>query len=262
MGEIHFLEHYRYRQFVRVIQDTGIFPTCPFHPLSHTHVLGYLDQLRNKKWSVDRIVRVWEAISHFCNFYFRQPFQKPLEMHTPYDFSRYVNDFLPIYLKEAKGNKEVYLDAFEKLIGFFDYLFKQGVIGTVEAIRAARQLVFSGEGVSRIERGQLLGPEWSVVIASPINGEQLVFTFTDLWLLVALKTQFDLDAERMKRCLEDPDMIIEDRLNKRAHFSRLIRRIRLHYLGSLVFINGLMNQSTIRQSKRWLYEGKYHASLV
>ena len=262
MGNVHFLEHYRYHRFIRTIQGSGTFPPCPFHPFSMNNVIDFLNHFHKQEIPVKQIIRIWEVLSLFSNFYHQQPIQMPLEMFTPYDYSKYVNDFLPIYKKRAKKDYDFSIRYFDHLIAFFRFIHERKELGTIEPIVAARAQIYQDGIINRIPRKQLQGPEWALVIPFPEQGDRLVITFNDLWLLVAQECHFHGNADEMRRYLDDPENSIRDRLQKRAHFARLSATLIRRSLIPKKFIRGLLSRTTLEQAKEWLDSRPYRVKLI
>jgi hypothetical protein len=257
MGRIHFLEHYKYKQFVDAISQAGAFPSCPKHQLSRDNLLNYLDSLWKNQARFEQIIDSWEAVSYFITFHFQQPIQVQIEMYTPYDFSRFICHFVPIFKPEAKTDVEVAANIFDCLVNFLSFLFDQKIIETLEPILIARHKVIRSNRISPISRRRLFGPEWAVIQTSPVDSTRKVFTFTDIWLLAVFQKRFGSNTQNLHDAFCDPELAVRNRLQKQAHFARLKKRLRKHHFRAEKLLRPILNQKLIHKAQQWFVSGRY-----
>lgn len=262
MSEVHFMEHFRYNRFIRMIEKSGTFPECPRHQFCLTNVLDFLDDAWKKNSVFKDIVDIWEAVSLFVTFHLQQPVPMRLEMLTPYDFSRFINFYVPIFKPEIKDDYPESRRVLAWVAEFFRFLKKAGSLDSTESIDAALRMVFKDGKINRIRRNKLSGPEWAVIRESKTDGERIVFTFSDIWLLAALELKFRGDVDSMFAFLNAPGQKIVDSIKKQAHLARLLKKLRRHRFDFSDILNGVKGRSLKANSTEWIRKGAYVSSLA
>ena len=261
MNQVHFLDYYRYREFLKKLQESACFPQCRHHPFGIDRISGYLDERRNNGTPLDVLMDAGQSLAMFAGFLGQNPQAIRFEMLREYDFSRFLHFFVPLFHPSARDNRSKLLAIFDDVVDYCRHILASGAIGSIAVMISARTRIFDQGSLHRLPKLPPTGPEWVMVKQSKTGGEQLVITFNDLWLLLVFRNVYGLDEAMMREDLQNPEVYIEDRLPKTAHLVRLLKNLRRNGYTAETFTLELSTERHLTRAKSWFYRERYVAEL-